>query len=825
MKNKPTYQELEDELKTLKAKDNSQSILDIAGVIFIGIDTEGNINLANKKACEILGYSENEILGKNWFDNFLSEETKLKVQTISKKILSGENDNSKYFENYILTKSGEERLIHWHNTPILDKNNKIIGHLSSGEDITERRKAKDELIKQNKAYEILNTEYKKQNTELKNANKKADEIGTHLKNENTRFQKTLDTIDAVIYVADIETYELLYLNELGKKNTGNKIGQKCYIALQKGQTSPCAFCTNHLLLDENNKPKKVHVWEFQNTITGKWYQCRDQAIPWTDGRLVRIEIATDITEIKELELQLKEQNEEYYALNEKYKAQNIDLQNSKIEIAKSNEKYRIVADYAYDWEYWINPNGDFIYVSPSCERITGYTPEEFYKDNKLMFKIIHPDDLHILENHKHSKDVEKKPIEFRIITKSKKTEWIGHVCTSIIDKDNKHRGIRGSNRLISKRKKTERELILSNAKYKNIINNLNDVFYRADATGKVTMASPSCLNLFGYSNLDEVIGQNINILYPNSNERAKFVSILTKTGYVKNYRTCLLKKDGTKIFVETTASIIQDSEGNYAGVEGIVRDITDRKLAEKALTESENKLRESNAEKDKFFSIIAHDLKSPFNSILGFSDLLVNNFEEYDTKTQKEFIGYIDTSAKNTYKLLENLLLWSRSQRGNLNFIYEKENLYLLLTETINILKPAAINKGIQINVDFLQNIYVIADKNSLSTIFRNLINNAIKFTPNKGKILINAETITNHDNKEFIKITIIDNGVGIAKEKLSKLFTITGETSTKGTNGEVGTGLGLILCKEFVVKNGGEIWVESEVGKGSKFIFTIPKA
>jgi len=244
---------------------------------------------------------------------------------------------------------------------------------------------------------------------------------------------------------------------------------------------------------------------------------------------------------------------------------------------------------------------------------------------------------------------------------------------------------------------------------------------------------------------------------------------------------------------------------------------------ERIIKESEEKLKISNATKDKFFSILAHDLKNPFSSMLGLSYILNNNFDKYDVNKQKEFIGLIHTSLQNTYKLLENLLLWSLSQRGCIDFIPEKINLYLLAFETNELLQQSADNKSIKLINQVDENIYVYADKNMLSIVIRNLVTNAIKFTAKEGKIIINSSLITTDKRQQLVEISVKDTGVGISKEIQSKLFDIGYVASTKGTENEKGTGLGLILCKEFVENHGGKIWVESEIGKGSDFKFTMP--
>lgn len=272
-----------------------------------------------------------------------------------------------------------------------------------------------------------------------------------------------------------------------------------------------------------------------------------------------------------------------------------------------------------------------------------------------------------------------------------------------------------------------------------------------------------------------------------------------------------LEKQKTEKLYEETLIINEDLHNKSEEV------ITHKKEIE----EKNKKLQESNATKDKFFTIIAHDLRSPFNAILGLSQLLVDNFNKFDISEQRKYIIHIHQSINKTYKLLENLLIWAHTQSETIEFNPKKENLFLLTEEIIELLRQYADKKSINILNQTNKNINVDADKNMLATILRNLISNAIKFTPQEGKITLKASLISGE--KDYVKISIEDTGVGISSEIKSRLFKLSENISTKGTEDETGTGLGLILCKEFIEKHGGEIWIESELGKGSNFIFTLP--
>jgi signal transduction histidine kinase len=238
---------------------------------------------------------------------------------------------------------------------------------------------------------------------------------------------------------------------------------------------------------------------------------------------------------------------------------------------------------------------------------------------------------------------------------------------------------------------------------------------------------------------------------------------------------------------------------------------------EEKVEQRTRELRELNAAKDKFFSIIAHDLKNPFNTILGFTDLLHSEFSDYSEQRKEQFIKIIHTTAKTAYELLENLLDWARSQTGRLKCMPVDIDLDDIFDRNLQLLNEYAAKKSIEIKKEGTLG-QAFADDNMITTVMRNLISNAIKFTPDNGCI-----TVASKKMKDEIQISVNDNGIGIKKEDIPKLFKIDAQYSTEGTNQESGTGLGLLLCKEFINQNKGKIWVDSKFGKGSTFTFTLP--
>ena len=232
-----------------------------------------------------------------------------------------------------------------------------------------------------------------------------------------------------------------------------------------------------------------------------------------------------------------------------------------------------------------------------------------------------------------------------------------------------------------------------------------------------------------------------------------------------------------------------------------------------------DELAKLNMQKDKLFSIIAHDLKNPFNVIMGYTDLLLVNNKNYDAEKRLKFLTYLQQSAHNAYLLLENLLQWSRAQSGTLVFDPVPIKIDKLIVFSIKQTSDLAENKGIDIVFEQLfKEVMVHADENMINTVLRNLLTNAIKFSHSGGVITVHLTK-----NETHAQISVTDQGVGMSKEVRENLFQLNKNVSNDGTAGEKGTGLGMILCREFVDVHKGQIWVESEVGRGSTFIFTLP--
>ncbi|MBC8767798.1 PAS domain-containing sensor histidine kinase [Arenibacter sp. BSSL-BM3] len=365
----------------------------------------------------------------------------------------------------------------------------------------------------------------------------------------------------------------------------------------------------------------------------------------------------------------------------------------------------------------------------------------------------------------------------------------------------------------------EEEKEYGSEKYANtLLNNMGDAVFVKDDESRFLLVNNALCDLMDLPRA-KIIGKTLAENIP-LDEMKCFLEIdkqVLLDGIDNVNEEYLTLEKNQKKILSTRKSRYIDANGKKFLV-GVIRDITESKLAEQALRASEVQLRELNATKDKLFAIIAHDLRSPFNNILALCEILNMAIKRSEVENSEKYLGLINSTAKNTLVLLENLLDWAKSQSGQISFKSEKISIAKVVQEILDLSRFIAKTKGITINVIESVDIEVISDIKILKTIMRNLISNAIKYSKPGGTISISA---IEEDNQ--VKVTISDTGVGMDDETLKNLFLITANTPLPGTLNEKGSGFGLVLCKEFIEKLGGKIWVESEEGKGSNFIFTLP--
>lgn len=461
-------------------------------------------------------------------------------------------------------------------------------------------------------------------------------------------------------------------------------------------------------------------------------------------------------------------------------------------------------------------DGKIIEVNRGFSVISGYQVDEVLGQTTLDLRLWVNDQ----DRKKMVNELEKtgsvSGLEFKFKTKSGNT-LIGLFAAEVLLINNEKFILSVIND-ITERIYLENQLIASEAKYRTLLENSTDPIYSFNKDGRFQYVNRAFYESIGKS-ADEILNKKIqDVFNPEEAEiHLKNLNEVIDSGEEKVFEIRMPVQEGERFFL-TTITPVKTPDGKILSTICSSKDFTTRKKSELILAEQTRQLAELNASKDKFFSILAHDLKSPFANIIGFSELLKSGHNEYSSEKLERYIEFIHNSATHTFILLENLLDWARMHQGKLSYSPEKIRLFETVKDVCTLMSEDASKKGIRLTYSIDENIFVYADTNMLKTVIRNLVSNALKFTNTSGTVKISVKR-----KDDEIIVSIADNGIGIEKNRIEYLFSSVTNETTRGTENEKGTGLGLLLCKEFVSKNGGKIWVESEAGQGSIFRFSLP--
>jgi len=359
------------------------------------------------------------------------------------------------------------------------------------------------------------------------------------------------------------------------------------------------------------------------------------------------------------------------------------------------------------------------------------------------------------------------------------------------------------------------------------VSETDNVVIILDAEGNFEWVNNSFTRVYGYTLDQFILERGKNILEGSFHpDIADILAGCRDTSKTVRYETESLDKNGNVIWTQSTLTPVLNANQQITRFVAVDTDITAVKNAQEMVNTQKaeielqrDQLEKANITKDKFFSIIAHDLKNPFHSIMGFTDLLIKNYNDFEDTKKLEFLGLINESSQYANNLLDNLLHWSRTQTERIKYTPIKFDLHSLVNEIQHMMHGNAEKKQLALLNLVPEASYVYADRNMIHTVLRNLVSNSIKFTPAEGTISVEAK----HE-EGFIQILVKDNGVGIPLDKQGKLFSFGEFHSTSGTAGEPGTGLGLIICFEFIKKHGSKLNLASESGKGTSFIFELSK-
>jgi len=477
----------------------------------------------------------------------------------------------------------------------------------------------------------------------------------------------------------------------------------------------------------------------------------------------------------------------------------------------------------------IMADGKIVLSNDAFAKIFGYKKKEDIITYNMLEFTSSSDSLRVTEYLQLIEQRKEVPGRFEFLAKRKdRTVFYVEISPSVFNIESRTYTVIYA-RDFTERKRAQQAIRESEEKYRNITENIDDflfTFERIDHILRPLFYTSSVEKITGYTQSEFLSDSTLllKIIYPDDFTAAKkkLKSVLrSKIQVSEELEFRIINKHGNIVWVRTKINIVRTTAGKISKVYGLVSDISLRKKAEEELTRSTENLVKLNDTKDKFISIISHDLRTPFSSILGFTELLLVD-EELNEDEKKQYVRFIQESSKSMLALVNSLLDWTRLQTGRIKFEPEKIHAENIIRNSINSLSGTAFQKNINIVSRVDENITVYADESLMMQVFNNLISNSIKFTKPGGEIVISAIPSV---KTRFYEFSVKDNGVGIKPENLPSLFRIDAKFSSEGTAGERGTGLGLSLVNEIIEKHGGIIWVESDYGFGSEFKFTLPIA
>lgn len=481
------------------------------------------------------------------------------------------------------------------------------------------------------------------------------------------------------------------------------------------------------------------------------------------------------------------------------------------------EKYKIILDNIHDLICEIDEDGIYTFVNHQYEKILGYKPEELL--GRRAIEQIHPDDLQeSIKRHSLIKDTLENSVDFwRFRDKNGEFRLIEAKGTVYVNKDGKRRTVVIS-RDITHQKQVEKALSDSESKYRRLHQSLMDGFVFVSMEGMILEYNDTYHQMLGYSDeeLKSLTYQDITPVKWHAMEAEIVQNHLLIKNYSPVYQKEYQRKDGTIFPVELRTFLVRNENNESEGMWAIVRDISERKRYEQELLQLNQQLKELNNTKDKLFTIIAHDLRSPFNTIIGYTDLLAAQPDALDPKKIEEYLYRISSTARNTHFLLENLLTWAQSQTGQLEFNPEILHLKSTFRQPLATHKASARLKNIHIETDESLDDDVYADARMLKVILGNLLSNSIKFSNPGAHISIRLYRHSSH-----AEIRIIDTGVGMDQNTLHSIFSAEKLQPLPLDSGH--SGLGLIICREFIERHKGSIKALSEPGKGTEIILNLP--
>ncbi len=726
-------------------------------VVFL--DIKGNVIKINQRVLDWLGYKPDEILGKNLSTlPFLSVKSKaIAIKKFSERIRGSKVE---YYHLEFITASGEPIIGRMLGHPIKNEKGQIVGAIIMISDATTQAKYESEL-----------------------------------KESNEKFKTLTDTTEAAIFI--LHNTKFHYINKAGQKILGytlNELQEKHFWEVVHPEDRDMVKARGLARLKKDDVPSSYEFRIITKNNEIKWMHYTAGFLEY-EGKPALIGNAFDVTKKKLAEDALRE----------------------------SFVKFQAIFNSSAFGITLVDLKGNIIDVNDSVANMLGYTIAEMKKLNFI--KLSHPDDAKIdadLYKQLLNGQINSYQKEKRYSKKDGTMIWANITVSLIKGKNGNPEYAVGMIEDITEKKQIQQQLAREQFLFSTLMKQLPDSIYFKDEDSRFMAVNEATAKKMGFENPSQILGKTDFDFFTSDHAEKAFhdeKEMMNKNKAIIGAEEKETWPDGSVTWVSTTKIPLHNENNETIGTFGISRDITAKKAIEQKLKIYTDELTQLNASKDKFFSILAHDLRSPFTALLGYSDFICNDYASLSEEEIKEFAGNINIVAKNVYGLLENLLDWSRIQTGKIPYKPEVFNFYSVAKNVLTLFNESAQKKKIMLKLEGDENIKAFGDDNMVHTVLRNLVSNAIKFTHPEGIIKIKIEPY----NKKMVRIAVIDNGVGIAETDKNKLFDLSVSFSTTGTSKEVGTGLGLILCKELVEKNSGSIWVESKQGEGSSFVFTLP--
>ncbi|MFP4049749.1 MAG: PAS domain S-box protein, partial [Desulfovermiculus sp.] len=734
-------------------RDQWQATFDSVNDLIAILDCEYRIVRVNQPMAERLGTTPDQIAGCFCYEVVHGMSYPTETCPHSRLLVSKGMERNTWFE---------ERLNGYFDvtvTPLLDAQGELVGCVHSARDISEKIQVEKQL------------------------QAKTDQLKT-----------IMNAMDALVYVADLKTYDLLFINSYARK-LGMVPQQKCWQTLQQDMSGPCQFCTNDKLVDAQGKPTGPYVWEFKNPLTGRWFECRDQAIFWEDGRLVRLEIATDITERKRAEEH----------------------------ITQSERRFRLLFEQNKDAILWANREGYIIRCNPAAERL-------FRRDRDELLGL-HQTALHPPEKlnyywemfAKNVQDQSSLNTDAEIVDSTGAIKYVKLLSTIItVDDEEINQGIFVD---ITETRQARLEI----ERFKLAMHSSTDSFFLIDrASLRFVDANREAWESLGVTR-EELLRmgpQDVTPHYSTKDLEKLFDAVARAKDQSGTIEDIHVRQNGQSFPVEVRLRVFEQ-DGKQLVI-AVARDITERKLVEKELHKAKQQAEAASQAKSEFLANMSHEIRTPMNGVIGMTDLLLDT--ELSAE-QQSLARSIQSSGKDLLALINDILDFSKIEAGRLELENIDFNLYHLLDDLVSLMAVRAHEKGLEIICMPDPDVPAMlqGDPSRLRQILNNLVGNAIKFTQEGEVVLRVFRQQGAEENSEMpeagstitLLFSISDTGIGIPEDKVETLFSRFSQADTSTTRKFGGSGLGLAISKELAELMGGAIGVESVYGQGSKFWFT----